>query len=190
VVSEILPELRKRLGYLHANKMELVDARGTPAGDRVTPEVVNRLSRGELGVRQRAGPTNPLGLIKFVFPNAADVYLHGTPFTELFARARRDFSHGCIRAEDPVALANWVLRDQPAWPPDSVNAALRGPRSVRALLARPLPVAIFYTTAVVRPDGSAWFYDDMYGQDRLLDEALRARTPLLAASIAEAAPPS
>jgi murein L,D-transpeptidase YcbB/YkuD len=190
VVSEILPELRKRLGYLHANKMELVDARGTPAGDRVTPEVVNRLSRGELGVRQRAGPTNPLGLIKFVFPNAADVYLHGTPFTELFARARRDFSHGCIRAEDPVALANWVLRDQPAWPPDSVNAALRGPRSVRAFLARPLPVAIFYTTAVVRPDGSAWFYDDMYGQDRLLDEALRARTPLAAASIAEAAPPS
>jgi murein L,D-transpeptidase YcbB/YkuD len=186
VVREILPELRKRHGYLHANDMELVGAHGAAAGDRVTPEALNRLSRGELGVRQRPGATNPLGLIKFVFPNAADVYLHGTPFAELFARTRRDFSHGCIRVEDPVALANWVLRDQPAWPPDSINAALRGPRTIRVPLARSLPVAIFYTTAVVRPDGSTRFYADVYRQDRLLDEALRARAPLPAAPIAEA----
>jgi murein L,D-transpeptidase YcbB/YkuD len=185
VVGEILPELHKRPGYLHANEMELVGAHSAAAGDRVTPEALDRLSRGELGLRQRPGPANPLGLIKFVFPNAADVYLHGTPFAELFTRTRRDFSHGCIRVEDPVALANWVLRDQPAWPPDGINAALRGLRTVRAPLARPLPVVVFYTTAVVRPDGTTWFYGDIYGQDRLLDEALRARAPLPVAPIAE-----
>lgn len=190
VVGEILPELHKRPGYLHANEMELVGAHSAAAGDRVTPEALNRLSRVELGVRQRPGPANPLGLIKFVFPNAADIYLHGTPFAELFTRTRRDFSHGCIRVEDPVALANWVLRDQPAWPPDSINAALRGLRTIRAPLARPLPVAVFYTTAVVRPDGTTWFYADIYGQDRLLDEALRARAPLPAAPIVEAPLPN
>jgi murein L,D-transpeptidase YcbB/YkuD len=189
VIQEIVPELRKRPGYLHANQMELVGAHGAAAGDRVTPDLLERLSRGELGVRQQPGPANSLGLIKFVFPNAADVYLHGTPFAELFARTRRDFSHGCIRVEDPVALANWVLRDQPAWPPDSINAALRGPRTTRAPLARPLPVAIFYTTAVVRPDSTTWFYADIYGQDRLLDEALRTRAPLPVAPIAETPPP-
>jgi murein L,D-transpeptidase YcbB/YkuD len=185
LLREILPELRKQSGYLRANDMELVGARDIAVGDHVTPDVLDRLARGELRVRQRPGPTNPLWLTKFVFPNAADVYLHGTPRSELFSRTRRDFSHGCIRLKNPVALVNWVLRDQPAWPPDSVDAALRGARTIRALLAHPLPVAIFYTTTVVRPDGSTWFYRDIYGQDHLLDKALRAR-PARPQSIAEA----
>jgi murein L,D-transpeptidase YcbB/YkuD len=189
VLGEILPELRKRPDYLRANRMELVGARGASAGDRVSPRVLARLERGELGVRQQPGPTNPLGLVKFVLPNAADVYLHGTPLTELFSRVRRDFSHGCIRVEQPVELADWVLGDQAAWPPDSIDAALRGPQTTRAPLAHALPVAIFYTTTVVRPDGSIWFYDDLYSQDRALDEALQTRTPLPPEPIAEAVSP-
>ena len=115
LVNEILPRLRRSPGYLRANRMEIVGARQAVYGDAVTPQVLRQLSRGELRVRQRPGPQNSLGLAKFVFPNAANVYLHGTPQTELFTRTRRDFSHGCIRLEDPAGLAAWVLQDQPAW---------------------------------------------------------------------------
>ncbi len=119
-------------------------------------------------------PENALGLVKFVFPNAASVYLHGTPEPELFSRERRDFSHGCIRVEDPAALAAWVLRDQPAWGRPEVDAAMQGVTRRRVLLTRPIPVAIYYTTAVAFPGGSVRFYPDVYGLDRALDEALRS----------------
>jgi murein L,D-transpeptidase YcbB/YkuD len=125
-------------------------------------------------VRQRPGSQNPLGLTKFVFPNSAAVYLHGTPRTDLFAHTRRDFSHGCIRVEDPTALAQWVLRDQRGWSRQRIIAAQEGPGTTRAWLTHPIPVVIFYTTAVAAPDGSAWFHTDLYGHDRELDEALRA----------------
>jgi murein L,D-transpeptidase YcbB/YkuD len=135
---------------------------------------LQRLSRGEIRVRQRPGAQNPLGSTKFVFPNSAAIYLHGTPRTDLFALTRRDFSHGCIRLEDPTALALWVLRDQPRWDRKGVTAAQRGAAPIRAWLTRPMPVIVFYTTAVATPDGRAWFYADIYGHDRRLDEALRA----------------
>jgi murein L,D-transpeptidase YcbB/YkuD len=116
--------------------------------------------------------------VKFVFPNTADVYLHGTPDTALFARERRDFSHGCIRVERPAELAVWVLADLPAWPRDSVVAALAARPTRRALLSRPMPVILFYATAVALPDVGMAFYEDIYGHDGRLDEALRAgRTP-------------
>jgi murein L,D-transpeptidase YcbB/YkuD len=102
------------------------------------------------------------------------VYLHGTPQPELFAHTRRDFSHGCIRLEDPAALAVWVLRGHPGWDRARVEAAQKATTNSRMILSRPLPVVIFYTTAVASPGGSAWFYSDIYGHDRSLDEALRA----------------
>ncbi len=173
-VEEILPQLERKPDYLSANGMELVGA-GKVLGDRVTPEVLRQLRRGQLEIRQQPGPTNPLGLIKFGFPNTALVYLHGTPSPELFSRTRRDFSHGCIRVEDPSALANWVMRDEPGWQPDSTAFGIHGPETRRIWLRHPLQLAIFYTTAVVRPDGTTWFYDDIYGQDRSLNEGLRNR---------------
>jgi murein L,D-transpeptidase YcbB/YkuD len=174
LAGEILPRLRRHPEYLREQGMELVGARDQVLGDRVTPEVLEQLVRGELRVRQRPSDRNPMGQVKFVFPNAASVYLHGTPDTALFARQRRDFSHGCIRLEEPAALATWVLRDRPSWPADSVRAAMAGAVTRRALLTHPMPVIIFYTTAVARPDGAAMFYPDIYGHDRELDEALRA----------------
>jgi murein L,D-transpeptidase YcbB/YkuD len=113
-------------------------------------------------------------LTKFVFPNSSAVYLHGTPRSDLFARTRRDFSHGCIRLQDPTALALWVLRDQPRWTREGIAAAEQSNYTTRAWLTRPVPVIIFYTTAVAAPNGSAWFYSDIYGHDRELDQALRA----------------
>ncbi len=174
LVKEILPLLRRRPGYLRANQMEIVGPRQVVLGDAVTPQILRRLAAGELRVRQRPGPQNALGLAKFVFPNAANVYMHGTPRTELFTRTRRDFSHGCIRLEDPAALAAWVLQDQPAWSRAAIEAAMAAGVSTRVLLSRPMPVVVFYTTAGAAPDGTMRFYDDVYGHDRELIEALRA----------------
>ena len=173
LVGEILPLLRRRPRYLKENDMELVGPRDRVVTQAVTPAVMLQLQDGALRLRQRPSTRNPLGPVKFVFPNAADVYLHGTPDTALFARQRRDFSHGCIRLERPTDLATWVLRDQLAWSRDSVVAAMALGPTRRSLLTRPMPVILFYTTAVARSNEIA-FYEDIYGHDRRLDEALRS----------------
>src|SRR5688500_14839108 len=133
LIGEILPQLRRRPRYLREHDMELVGPRDRVLGDQLTPDALSRLAGGALRLRQRPSPRNPLGRVKFVFPNAADVYLHGTPDTALFARQRRDFSHGCIRVERPEDLAAWVLRDLPAWSRDSVHAALTARPTRRVL---------------------------------------------------------
>ena len=172
--NEILPMLEWNPGYLRSHDMELVGARGRLLGDSVTPAVLRGLRRGELRVRQRPGPHNALGLAKFIFPNQESVYLHDTPRKELFAESERDFSHGCISVEDPATLAAWVLRDRPEWTREAVAGAMAGTATTRIALEEPLPVLLFYTTAVARADGSVWFYPDVYGHDRELAEALKA----------------
>ncbi len=107
-----------------------------------------------------------------MFPNQYNVYMHGTPEQELFARSRRDFSHGCIRVEDPVALAAWVLRDKPEWTVDRIRATMNGDTTVQVNLDKPIPVLILYSTAVVEPDGEVRFFDDIYGYDTSLARAL------------------
>jgi murein L,D-transpeptidase YcbB/YkuD len=174
LIHEILPALRREPGYLQAHDMEIVGPADRSLGAGVTDDLRRRLLRGELRIRQRPGPSNALGLVKLVFPNAASVYLHDTPNTELFDRSRRDFSHGCIRVEDAEGLAAWVLRDQAVWAPDHVRAAMDGSSTKRALLTRPMAVAIVYNTAVATPSGEAWFFGDIYGHDVDLEEALRA----------------
>jgi hypothetical protein len=85
------------------------------------------------------GTHNSLGLAKFIFPNDENVYMHGTPAPALFARVRRDFSHGCIRLEDPAALAEWVLRDQPEWTREKIDEAMQGQRPTQVNLREPRP---------------------------------------------------
>jgi murein L,D-transpeptidase YcbB/YkuD len=179
LLDEILPALDKDSGYLRARNMEIVREQGDsaePVAD--TPANVALLRQGGLRLRQRPGPENALGLVKFVFPNEEDVYLHATPAPELFSRSRRDFSHGCVRVEEPVTLAEWVLKDQPGWTRQEVLAAMAGPPSRRVALAAPIQVVLFYTTAAVMPDdGSLHFAQDIYGNDARLDGALAARVP-------------
>ena len=178
LVAEILPQLHRHPEYLRRHRMEVIAVKsGRLLGDAVSSDVLEGLAKAELRVRQRPGPSNALGLIKFAFPNAAGVYMHGTPETELFSQTRRDFSHGCIRVEAPEALANWLLRDKPDWTLDSITAAMNASRSRRVTLTRPIPVALFYTTAVARPDGEVRFYPDIYGSDRVLDDLLRGADP-------------
>jgi murein L,D-transpeptidase YcbB/YkuD len=148
------------------------DARAVP----LTEESRAQLQQGRLRVRQRPGPKNSLGLVKFIFPNDANVYLHDTPAPELFGRSRRDFSHGCVRVQDPIALAEWALKGQDTWDRDRILAAMNGRPSQRVNLQRPIQVILFYITAVVMPDdGSVHFAEDIYGHDTKLDRALRRR---------------
>ena len=144
-------------------------ARPVPA----TAETIALLSQGALRLRQRPGPRNALGLVKFVFPNDENVYMHGTPAQELFSRSRRDFSHGCVRLEDPVALAEWVLKDQPEWTRERILAAMSATQSQLLNLTRPIQVILFYVTAVVMPeDGTVRFAEVIYRHDARLDGAL------------------
>ncbi|HTR63867.1 MAG TPA: L,D-transpeptidase family protein, partial [Candidatus Binataceae bacterium] len=106
-------------------------------------------------------------------PNNYNVYLHSTPQQQLFSRARRDFSHGCIRVENPIALAAWVLREKPGWDVDKIRATMNGTvNNVQVNLQQPVPVLILYSTAVVEPDNEVRFFDDIYGYDAPLQKAL------------------
>jgi murein L,D-transpeptidase YcbB/YkuD len=176
--AELVPKTARNRSYLARNGYEVVDGSGEVVTEgSVSDAVLSGLRSGEYSVRQKPGPKNALGLVKFIFPNTYNVYLHSTPLVNLFARARRDFSHGCIRVQDPVALAAWVLRDQPGWTIDRIRAAMNGDQTVQVNLEKPIPVLILYSTAVVEPDGQVHFFDDIYGYDAKLEEALAAGYP-------------
>jgi murein L,D-transpeptidase YcbB/YkuD len=128
-------------------------------------------------VGQKPGPKNALGLVKFVFPNSYNVYMHDIPAPELFARSRRDFSHGCIRLERPADLAAWVLRDNPGWNAERIRAAINGEATRQVNLAPPIPVLIVYATVIVLEDGRVHFYDDICGHDAALEKVLAMGYP-------------
>ncbi len=173
--EELVPHAEKDPGYLAAGGYELLDA-GRVVQVAPTADTLEYLRSGALRLRQRPGSRNALGLVKFVFPNAHGVYLHDTPAQELFARSRRDFSHGCIRVEDPVALAAWVLRNEGGWTLDRINAALHGTETIDVKLARPILVFVLYGTAIVSEDGEVRFFEDLYGRDAALARALAAES--------------
>lgn len=178
IKDEIVPGIKRDSNYLNSHDMELVP--GTSDESKAletTPENLKRLRTGRVWVRQRPGPRNSLGLVKFVFPNSHDIYLHDTPSRSLFARERRDFSHGCIRVQDPKALAEFLLRDQPEWTREAIEKAMQAGSPRRVNLKVPVPIYILYATAVSRPDGAVLFYDDLYGQDQELDRALLEGEP-------------
>ncbi|HEY6065888.1 MAG TPA: L,D-transpeptidase family protein [Thermoanaerobaculia bacterium] len=177
--KEILPAIRRNSRYLARNDMEVYSGSGdTGPALPATAANLARVARGELGIRQRPGPRNALGPAKFIFPNDQNVYFHGTPATELFSRTRRDFSHGCVRLEDPARFAVWVLRDPVAWSAGEVRRALtEGPDSRRVNLKQPLAVVIYYVTAIIRPGTGVEFYEDIYGHDARLERELAKGYP-------------
>jgi murein L,D-transpeptidase YcbB/YkuD len=176
--NEILPHARKDPAYLDKEDMEIVaDGSDDAAALAATEENLAAVAAGRLTLRQRPGPKNSLGLAKFIFPNDENVYMHGTPASQLFSRARRDFSHGCIRLEDPARFAEWVLRDQPEWDRAHIDKAMQGDRPTHVTLKNKLTVVLFYNTAHVNSEGVAYFVDDIYGHDAALDAALRRGYP-------------
>lgn len=172
--SEIISHIQRNGDYLAHEHLEVTDQSGhVITNGAVSASVLAQMRTGKLMVRQRPGPTNALGLIKFIFPNADNVYLHSTPAPQLFSRARRDFSHGCIRVEKPAELAAWLLRDQPQWTLNAINAAMQsGKDNVQVNLTHPVPVVIVYITAVVEEDDEIYFFNDIYGLDRKLNTVL------------------
>ena len=176
---DIVPKLRKNPGYLAAEGMELVDSytQPSPSVTEVTPEVLDRLARGALKVRQRPGPKNALGPAKFIFPDSGNIYLHGTPARAAFGRPRRDLSSGCVRVADPAGLAEFVLRGQTGWDRAAIDRAMAGPREQWVRLDRRVPVFLFYATAYVETDGTVHFLRDLYGHDGRLEAAIAAGEP-------------
>ncbi len=177
-IKELVRDIRKHPGYLAKHDYEVVDERRRVVSEgAVNPQILQGLASGSLFARQRPGPKNSLGLMKLDMPNSYDVYMHGTPATALFSKTRRDFSHGCIRVEDPVALAAWVLRDVPGWNADRVLAAMNGESTFRVPIAKPIPVLIVYSTAVVADNGDVYFFRDIYHLDADLQSAIERRQP-------------
>ncbi len=172
--QELVPRLRRDPAHWVREGFEFVGPGGQVETTLSAARLDAVLAGGGWRIRQRPGPRNALGDIKFVFPNRESIYLHHTPSVALFERARRDFSHGCIRVEQPQALAQWVLRDQPGWDVARIRAAMAAGTSSTLALAAPVPVLIAYGTTLVK-DGRTHFYDDVYGLDRRLDTALRQR---------------
>jgi murein L,D-transpeptidase YcbB/YkuD len=175
--NEVLPAVERDPLYLRRHDMELVAGQGDDARPmEASPENLAAARAGSLRIRQRPGPKNSLGLVKFIFPNDDNVYLHDTPAQQLFSRSRRDFSHGCVRVEDPLTLATWLLRDQPEWTRERIEQAMGTAKTRQVNLSWPVPVILYYVTAAVTPDDAlVHFADDLYGHDRTLERALAAR---------------
>jgi murein L,D-transpeptidase YcbB/YkuD len=171
--AELVPRLRREPGYFVGEGFEFVAADGR-VETALSPARLDAVLAGQMRIRQRPGPRNALGDIKFVFPNRDNIYLHHTPATQLFAQARRDFSHGCIRVEHPLALASFVLQPMPEWTEERIRQAMEKGVSTTLKLTEPVPVLIAYGTTLVKA-GRIYFYDDLYGLDRLLDTALQRR---------------
>ncbi len=148
--NEILPGIQKDPNYLKRNNMEWV-------GNRV---------------RQKPGPKNSLGLVKFLFPNSYNIYLHDTPAKSLFNESTRAFSHGCIRLAEPEKLANYLLRNDPSWNPEKIHAAMHKGVEKYVTLKNPVPVYIGYMTAFVDDNGRINFRDDIYNRDEALEKMI------------------
>ncbi len=178
IKAELIPHILKDPYYLTKKGFEIVDGTKKAIGaGAVGPDIISRLRVGKLFIRQPPGPKNALGLVVFAFPNTYDIYMHDTPAPEFFAKSRRDFSHGCIRLERPAELAAWVLRDNPGWNPEHIHEAMNGSKTLQVNLTRPIPVLIVYITAIVLEDGLVHFFDDIYGHDAALQQALAKGYP-------------
>ena len=150
--NEILPGINRNSNYLANHNMEWNNG----------------------SVRQKPGPKNSLGLVKFLFPNSYNIYLHDTPSKSLFGENRRDFSHGCIRLSQPAKLANFLLRKDSTWTEQKIDSAMHAGKEKYVTLKPEIPVVIGYFTAFVDKDGKLNFRNDVYGEDKKVQEKLFA----------------
>lgn len=144
VKEEIMPAIAKNPNYLATHDMEM-----TPGG----------------GVRQLPGEKNSLGKVKFLFPNSFNIYFHDTPAKSLFSKDKRAYSHGCIRLSDPIKMAQYLLRNQPEWTAEKIDAAMNSGKENFVKISKSVPVIITYYTAWVDETGLLNFRDDIYDQD-------------------------
>jgi L,D-transpeptidase YcbB len=168
----MIPKMQKNAGYMVENDMEMVPLGGGAPTQIADVNTIEGLRAGEYRMRQRPGPKNALGAIKFALPNPDNIYLHSTSARELFKRTRRDLSHGCIRVEKPHELAQFVLASRPDWDAEKIAAAMEPGESKTVTLKAPIPVVLFYTTATTDAEGHAIFSPDVYLRDPMLEKLL------------------
>ncbi len=176
--EETLGKIRKNPGFFAKENMRVFTA--GPNGEAVNPASIDWSALSENNfpyrLRQEPGPRNPLGRIKFMFPNKHSVYLHDTSDPQLFRKERREFSHGCIRIEKPMEMAEFVMRGSKEWTIEKIKAVLKTKETTVANLPTPIPVHILYFTAWGNGDGTIHFLEDIYRRDERLNRALLAKT--------------
>jgi murein L,D-transpeptidase YcbB/YkuD len=150
IKKEIMPAMNRNKNYLNSHNMEWNNG----------------------NVRQKPGPNNSLGLVKFLFPNSFNIYLHDTPSKSLFKEDKRAFSHGCIRVSEPRRLAEYLLRNNSSWPKDKIWNAMNSGKEQYVTLNPTVPVYIVYFTAFVDHEGKLNFRDDVYKRDEALASTL------------------
>lgn len=171
--EDILPRQRRDPGYLARNHIRVFNRDGR----EVPPSSIDWNHPGAITLRQDPGPDGTLGPVVIRFPNPYDVYLHGTPHTELFAFAQRAFSSGCIRVEEPLELARLLLNDPVHWGADAIAAVVASGATKTVVLPKPIPVALLYWTVDVRADGRVTYKPDIYDRDPPTLAALDAKQP-------------
>jgi L,D-transpeptidase YcbB len=166
--KEIWPKVANNESYLANQDIELIRHQNSEESG----------GGSYMRARQRPGKNNPLGRVKFVFPNKADVYMHDTPGHAAFSRDKRDLSHGCVRVSEPEKLAQFVLNDQEGWGVDKIREAMSAAKTRHVTLKRAVPVLFYYSTAFIDYNNQLRIYPDVYGQDALLQQALdKLQTP-------------
>ena len=170
--EELVPAIAKDDEYLAAHDLEIVDEHGDVVPGMLSAARLAHLRSGTLRLRQKPGPGNSLGLVKFVFKNSYHVYMHDTSVRSVFWRSRLDLSHGCIRVEKAEDLAEWVLSDETGWPRDRIVEGMQGSESIDVKLSQHIQLVTVYVTAVVLENGQVHFFEDIYGQDGAPDEEL------------------
>lgn len=172
--EEILPQMKADSSYLPARNFGLFNQEWRSVDPAALDWNSVDASNFPYHIVQRPGPANALGAVKFMFPNAHSVYLHDTPSRELFARAPRTFSHGCVRVENPLELAARLLEDQPDWTRNAIDRAIDSGQTITVYLATPLRVLIVYWTAEPTDDGGVHFFEDVYARDTIVLSALKS----------------
>jgi len=172
VANEVKPHMLSNPSWLARNNMEIVTKEKDPKP--VSPSSIDWSGVTEKNfkymVRQKPGPKNSLGSIKFLFPNQYAVYLHDTPADALFSQTQRDFSHGCVRLEKPVELAKYILKDMPEWDEQRIRETMNGGEETWVTLPKKVQVYIVYFTAWVDENGETHFRQDLYGHDKELEQ--------------------
>jgi murein L,D-transpeptidase YcbB/YkuD len=156
VTKEIIPGIRKNPNYPAKHNMEYYE------GGKI---------------RQKPGKNNSLGLVKFLFPNSFNIYLHDTPSKSLFSEDKRAFSHGCIRVAKPFELAQYLLRYDQNWNEEKIRAAMNSGKEQYVTLKKTVPVYLVYLTAFVDNKGKLNFREDIYSRDQHLKEMLFSQNP-------------
>ena len=175
--EETLGKIQKNPDFFAKENMKVFTAGQN--GEEVSPAAIDwsQLSESNFPyrLRQEPGPRNPLGRIKFMFPNKHSVYLHDTSDPQLFKKERRGYSHGCIRIEKPMDMAEFVMRGSKDWSIEKIKAVLKTKETTVANLPKPIPVHILYFTAWGNGDGTVHFLEDIYRRDERLEKALQPK---------------